>query len=246
MVLEEKANKDSATEVGAQIGQSQVKPRNNDEPAKSTGGSDGKLESEANSSTSFKVAKVIRYVSVPPVVMLVLSVVLFALKPEFFAGIPSFVMAILSLTIVPTLAYPIHRMVPKLHATGRPGQRKVAFVFTGVGYTMFFLYSIIAPTTSACRVLGIMYFLTVVALIFVNKVVGYHASGHSAGVTSPILFFIYEFGLLAVIPCVVFMVLVIWSSLKTKRHTAGQLASGIIITAACFFIALGIVTALSL
>jgi hypothetical protein len=55
------------------------------------------------------------------------------------------VLAVLSLMIIPVLAYPLQNVIPGFKGKGRDGQRKLAFIFTLFGYLAGTMSSAVSP-----------------------------------------------------------------------------------------------------
>ena len=58
----------------------------------------------------------------------VLTFLLFALRPSEFYGAANYAVAILCLTVLPLLAYPLQPYIPRYKDQGRAGQRRLAIV----------------------------------------------------------------------------------------------------------------------
>ena len=80
-------------------------------------------------------AKIIRVISIPPVMVSALIVLLSTLRSDIFTKGLQITLAFLFLAVFPVLAYPFCYFLPKLRKKGRETQRKIAFIFTGIGYT---------------------------------------------------------------------------------------------------------------
>ena len=83
------------------------------------------------------------------------------------------------------------------------------------------------------------YFLSIVILTLLNKVIKVRASGHACGIAGPLTLAVYFLGAHSVVWCAVIFAAVIWSSLVLKRHTFGELVWGGLTAVAAFFIAFG-------
>lgn len=184
------------------------------------------------------VAKGIRILSVPPVMITALVLALAALRPDMFRSGTEIVVTIVLLGFVPVLAYPVHKAVPALRGKGREEQRKLAFVFNLAGYTAAFMWALIEDVSSELVLICATYFGSVVLLTISNKLIHFRASGHASSFTGPLLLAVYLTGTKLVIPCVLIAGLVIWSSLTLKRHTIKELAGGIVICTVSFLVSL--------
>lgn len=74
----------------------------------------------------YRIAKVISYVTVVPVVAFITILLSFIYRTRCFSSTGWFVYSIIFLTIIPILAYPVHRIVPALRKGGRNSERKLA------------------------------------------------------------------------------------------------------------------------
>ena len=86
--------------------------------------------------TKEKLAGLVRVISIPPVMVTALLLILYFWGPQPFCPVGELVTTILLLGFVPVLAYPAQPLFPRYRSRGREGQRELAFVFTGVGYTI--------------------------------------------------------------------------------------------------------------
>ena len=179
-------------------------------------------------------AKIIRVLTIPPLLVSVLAVMLYMRVPEMFRGVWDLFALIMALAIVPTLAYPIQPLIPKFRDRGRAGQRALAFITSAIGYVGGFLFALIADITAELRIVFIVYFLSLLILVAFNRYSEYHASGHACGLMGPPLCAIYCLGLSWLLPCVLLGAAVAWSSLYLKRHTARELILGAMCSALAF------------
>lgn len=192
-----------------------------------------------------KAASLIRTVSIPPVMITVLIIILYITKPDIFDNIFEVILAILFLGFFPVLAYPAQSCFPEYRDEGRDGQRKLAFIFTLIGYTGALLWSLLAKVSTSLPLITTTYFLSVIMLIIINKVLHFKASGHACSFTSPAIFLIYFSGWKWGIICIVFAVLIWWSSVYLKRHTNQQLIGGMVTCLAAFGISYAILILLA-
>lgn len=143
----------------------------------------------------------------------------------------------LLLGFVPVLAYPAQPLFPHYRSKGREGQRELAFVFTGVGYAIAFLWALLAGVSPAIRTICAGYFFSALFLTLCNKGLHRRASGHACSAVGPLLFLIYYFGWWMLLPSAVIGWLVAWASVMLKRHTPMDLLWGALCSAAGFAIA---------
>lgn len=183
------------------------------------------------------MAKIIRILSVPPVVASSLFSILFVKTKNIFADVHDFLVSIFCVGVLPILSYLVHSIVPTLRKAGRNGQRKLAFVFSGIGYVIFYSYSVIKSNcTLFFRQISSAYIVSVFTLVVFNKFLNFKMSGHAASIAAPIIFLVYHLGILPSVPCSILFLLVLWASVKTRQHTIFQFLSGGICSATSFFI----------
>lgn len=184
------------------------------------------------------VAKGIRVLSVPPVMVTALLLFLSIWKPYFFRTWREIFICILLLGIVPALAYPLQKILPRWKKEGREGQRKLAFLFSLAGYTVSFLWSLTSGVGKEIQLICTTYFLSVLLLTVCNKGLHFRASGHTCSVTGPLLLLIYFVGEKCILPCIMAAGLIVWSSLVLKRHTCRELAGGAVACMIAFAVSL--------
>ncbi|MCI1722032.1 MAG: hypothetical protein LKM41_04245 [Lachnospiraceae bacterium] len=173
-----------------------------------------------------KAAKIIRVITVPPVMAGSLILILALCRKGMFRGAGDIVLAVLSLMIIPVLAYPLQNVIPGFKGKGRDGQRKLAFIFTLFGYLAGAVIGYLTHVTADLQFVLNAYLLSVLILIFFNKVLHIRASGHGCSVTGPLVLLIYFIGPVVILPCIVVACAVVWSSVLLKRHKPSDLAFG--------------------
>lgn len=175
-----------------------------------------------------KIAKIIRIITVPPIMILGLIIILSSLRKDIFQNTTQIIISIFFLGIVPILAYPLQPVLPKFKDKGREGQRKLAFILSIAGYLLAVIIGYFMGVGSNLQFIYNTYLISVILLTIINK--GFHirASGHACSATGPLLFLVYLFGFKAIVPCIIVGSLTIWASLTLKRHTKKDIAMGII------------------
>lgn len=133
------------------------------------------------------VAKIVRIITIPPFMILVLLIVLYFSEKESFAGRYDMIIAVIGLVLIPLAAYPVHRIIPVLFNGGRKKQRKLAFIFSLVGYVICFAY-VLSHGTVRIKQIFFTYFITVVMLTIFNRLLGIRVSGHAASSIAPCFF----------------------------------------------------------
>ena len=174
-------------------------------------------------------AKIIRIISVPPVMITFLLVILNTTRPDIFRNNVEVLTSIILLGIVPVLAYPFQLLLSSsLEDRGRIMQRKLAFIFSLIGYATALLWAILVHTSKELLMICATYFISVVILTFFNKVLKKRASGHACSITGPLVFLIYLVDWKLIFPCLIIAMLIFWSSLYLQRHTKTDLFYGVL------------------
>lgn len=173
-----------------------------------------------------KFAKIIRTVTVPPVLIFLLLIILFFAKDTMFTGIPQLLVSILFLMFVPIVSYPLASVIPKYKDKGREGQRDLAFILNLAGYTAAVVYGLAAHVSRGLLLIYMTYFISVVILVVFNKIIMLRASGHACCIMGPLILTVYFIGWKCVLPCAALFALIVWASLILKRHTPKELIAG--------------------
>lgn len=189
-----------------------------------------------------RIAKVIRVLSVPPVMVSALILILAFNKDGIFRNILEIVISIVLLGFVPILAYVLNGILPGFKEQGREGQRKLAFITNFIGYSAAFLWALISDVENALLLICSTYFFSVLFLTICNKIFHYRASGHACSFTGPLVLLIYFLGWKVIIPCLLIAALIIWSSIYLKRHTVKELTGGIVVCLFSFALSLFLIT----
>ncbi len=184
-------------------------------------------------------AKLIRVLTVPPVMVSVMLLILYLGKRELFGELPEVMVMVVLLGILPVLAYPAQKIIPGFRKDGREGQRKLAFIMNLIGYAAAFVWAIASKVNSGIMLICSTYFLSVIMLAVCN-LLHFKASGHACSVTGPFVILLYFMGKRFVVPVLIIASAIVWSSLALKRHTFPQLISGSIVCIVAFVISIGI------
>ena len=170
------------------------------------------------------IALIVRVISIPPVLALFMSLSVF-----IGVGLPvgDLIIMIVFLAVVPALAYPLQPFIPGFRGKGREGQRKLAFVFTGLGYAVGCLCAFLLDCHALTKEIFLAYFVSCLILTVINKVTPLHASGHAAGITGALIFpMLYVMNPLIPITCIIAYLLILASSVGLKHHTFGEFMLG--------------------
>lgn len=178
------------------------------------------------------VAKVIRVVTVPPLLITSMLLILGMSLENFCSSITEMALAVLLLGLVPVLAYPIQKILPSKGEV-REEQRNIAFMLTFAGYLCALVCSVAGRCSKELQYIIISYFISMTLLVFFNKVLHVRASGHACSVTGTLYYLSYFLGVPAVIPCIAVAAAVIWASLRLKRHTIQEIFWGAAVCLPC-------------
>ena len=176
-----------------------------------------------------KISFIIRKITVPPVFAAALLIISYIIYPHYFRSILHMLGGLAFLCILPLLAYPLQKYIPRFKDKGREGQRSLAMIFSAVGYLLGTLVAFITGAPVGLKIIYLEYLLCGIAMLVLNKGLKLKASGHACGIVGPVLLMLY---FKMYIPAVVGTLLIFpvyVSSLKTKRHTAPQLIGGSLI-----------------
>lgn len=185
-----------------------------------------------------KCAKIIRIISIPPILVSVLLAFLFIHSGAVVHNVFELVLSILFLAVIPALAYPLQKFFPAYRDKGRTGQRNLAFIFTIAGYSAGLLYAVVGKVEKGLFEIYMAYFLTCAVLLFFNKVLHQKASGHAAGIVGPLLFLIWFTGIWMIPVTLIIYGLVFWSSVALRRHTPGEFVLGTLVSLVAFAVTL--------
>lgn len=173
-----------------------------------------------------KFGKIISIITVVPLFALYVNLLLWFLTPDVYGGnVYWLLICLMCIFAVPLLAYPVSYLVPRIRKKGRDGQRKLAFIFALVGYTVGLIFCIAAKPPVGAAFILLTYFISGLVLAFFNKVLHIKASGHACGVAAPDLMLIIFLGWPA-LPSLLVLPLVFWARISIKRHKLSELFTG--------------------
>lgn len=171
----------------------------------------------------------IRKITIPPVFATLLLVLVYSFYPTHFGNIWQLFLGVIFLAVLPVLAYPMQKYIPKFKDKGRDGQRTLAMIFSFVGYLLGTIVAFACSTPDELKVVYLEYLLCGIAILIFNKVFKLKASGHTCGIVGPVLLLAYFKQYIAALAGAVLIIPVFISSVKTKRHTPKQLVGGSLI-----------------
>jgi len=184
-----------------------------------------------------KTAKVIRVITIAPFIAFILINMLYINQFKVYNNVGDYLIAVFTLVILPILAYPVQSWFNIFPSDKRRGQRKLAIIFSASGYIIGFIASILLKMSPIMKVLFFTYLLSGIFIVVFNFVFKINASGHMCGLSGPIAMIVYLFGYWYVL-LVIFLLFVVWSSLKLKRHRLSELFLGSVIPIVSLIISL--------
>ncbi|MBS4536546.1 hypothetical protein GOQ29_13050 [Clostridium sp. D2Q-14] len=181
-------------------------------------------------------AKIIRILTIAPIMALCALSILYRLCPDIFIGYFDYIASIIFLTVLPISAYPLQPFIPKFCFKGREGQRNLAIIMGVLGYLFSIVFALYFNVSKELLIIYLVYFISGIGIVLFNRILKIRASGHACGIVGPISILVYFIGLKALLG-VIIVLLVYWASLKIKRHTVSQLFWGSLIPICSLIIA---------
>ena len=171
------------------------------------------------------IAKVIRVVTVPPVMVAALLSVLF-FGANVFPTALDFCLTLFFLAVVPVLAYPVSVVVPRWRTEGQRMRRKMAFVFSIVGYVAAVAIAVARGAVPNLLYVTVVYLVSVVILTLINLLTPWHASGHACSLMGPLVLATLFIGWYAAPVAILLYAASFWASVYMKRHTVSEFVLG--------------------
>ena len=184
------------------------------------------------------LAKGVRVLTVPPLMAATLLLILRADKGYFSQG--ALYWALFFLTFLPLASYGVWAAIPPLRRRGRDAQRSLAVIFSVAGYLGVALYGVLAARPVEEQIVFFTYLISGALIALFSFVFHIKSSGHACGVSGPAAMLAYRvspwflLGYLLLIP--------VWqSSLRLKRHTAGELLLGALFPVAAMALLIAVI-----
>ncbi len=191
-----------------------------------------------------KLAKIVRIITVAPVMALLLCSVLLA-KGGAYNGLYMYFVCLFCLGVLPALAYAIEhktQIVAKRHPelSSRECMRRLAIYMSNIGYIALIVVVYTTQQPALLKEMALTYLFSGMLIYIFSIILNIDASGHSCGFIGPVVFMAYNVSwwFLSLLP--LFFILA-WSSLKLKRHTPFQVVLGALIPVFSFVLAVAIV-----
>ncbi len=186
-----------------------------------------------------KAAKLIRILTVAPIMAGIMVTLLYVKEPLYYASPFHFAAAIFFLVLMPLLAYPVAWIVPKIKAKGREGERTLAIVFAVTGYVLGTVFSLVFGGAAVETAVYLTYLLSGVAIALFSFVFHIKGSGHACGVSGPVAILSFFLGL-PYLCGYLLLGAVCRASVALKRHTRAQLVLGSAVPILAFALSCGI------
>lgn len=177
-------------------------------------------------SVSEVVSKVIRTVTVPPVIAFAMLTYFYFGTTGVFSSPGEYGLSVFFICILPALAYPV-QLILKNKFPGRDGQRTLAMFFSVAGYILGAATAFLTDSPQTLKLIYLGYLISGALILILSKCAEFKISGHAVGSAGPIAIllgfgqWVWVFGLPVILS-------VFYSSLKIKRHTKTQIICGLI------------------
>ena len=189
---------------------------------------------------ALKAAKLLRILTVPPIMALLLVTTLYlTLGTEAFAAPIRYFEAVFALVLLPVAPYLICAVIPSLRRKGRKLERSLAIVFSLLGYTMGTLFALLGGGTRVEIIVYLTYLISGALMGLLSFVFRFRASGHTCGAAGPFAMLTYALSPWWLVGYAVLIPIFI-SSIKLGRHTVSQLFAGGVVSVGALFIAIRI------
>jgi len=186
---------------------------------------DATQKTAPKSTATWRIAKTLRAVTVPPLMALCAFSSFLALS-DFYTNVWEYVAAVGFIALLPVTAYPLQLIIPHYKHQGREGQRNLAFVMCTLGYILGVIYAIIFSVGRPIFTMLLTYLLSGVSLLLVNKLFHFKASGHACGLMGPAAALAYFVGPVTLALSIPLCIGALWSSVYMKRHSLSQFIVG--------------------
>ncbi|HOL52482.1 MAG TPA: hypothetical protein PLM91_09825 [Bacillota bacterium] len=174
-------------------------------------------------------ARLIGIITAPPVMAGAAAATVRHYDPTLFGdGTTWYLVTLMLLTAIPLFSYVVAYMVPSIRATGRKGQRKLAFIVSVICYVVGAAVCLIAKAPRIVSAFFLSYLASGGLLSLINAAFKFKASGHACGFAGPVTLVSMVIGPVA-LWAFALLPLVFWARLSMKRHSKGELWSGALV-----------------
>ena len=191
-----------------------------------------------------KLAKIVRIITVAPIMALVLCSVLLA-RGDAYNALYMYFVCLFCLCVLPALSYVLEsstHIVAKRHPemSSRECMRRLAIYMSNLGYVALTVVVYATRQPLLLKEMALTYLFSGILIYIFSIILNIDASGHSCGFIGPVVFLAYNVSWWFLLLLPLFFILA-WSSLKLKRHTPFQVVLGAVIPVVCFVLAVAIV-----
>lgn len=169
-------------------------------------------------------ARIFRILSLPPLVVASFLALLFFTGYPVRLPLKQVLFALFFLAFFPLLAYPVSLLKAAWHP--RDVQRRIAFLFSGIGYLSGTVLGMVMHLNRLLIRLLIIYLISFLILLSLQRLGTVRPSGHACSITGPLIFCILFYGESWKIPVLLIYLAVLWSSVYLKRHTVREFLLG--------------------
>ena len=119
-----------------------------------------------NEETTHRLAQLVGIITTPPAMAGVAAAVVHIYDLAMFGkGVTWYLITLLLLTVIPLLSYVAAYILPSIRAMGRKGQRKLAFVISGISYVVGSITCLIAEAPRVVSLFFLSYLQPVACLL---------------------------------------------------------------------------------
>lgn len=175
-----------------------------------------------------QITKIIRVLTMPPIVAAVALSILLGTRPDIFGSVCNYFIAFFFLTVIPLPAYPLQPVLPYFKEKGRDGQRQLAIWMSVAGYIAGILTATACHVPKGLKQIYFVYLISGFLILLFNKGIKIKASGHASGVVGAMAYLFHFVGWPAFAGLIV-LAATYWASLGMKRHKLSELILGSVI-----------------
>lgn len=173
-----------------------------------------------------KAAKIIRIITVPPLLAFVMLGILYRHLGSLMGTPPQLVVSIGCLSILPACAYPIAQLKTEVRDNQREYQRNMAFIMNLCSYLAAVIYGKVTGVSAVLMWIFVSYLTAVIVLTIINHSIHIKASGHACSCVLPYLIMCYFLSGTVIAVCLILYLIEFWASVYLKRHTISEFLAG--------------------
>ena len=194
-----------------------------------------------NTTLKARTAKLLRVLTVPPLMAFMLVTTLYAaLGSEAFRTPLRYIEAVFALALLPVIPYGLCATIPAMRKRGRKLERDLGIVFSLLGYFMGLLFALLGNGTTIEKELYITYMISGALMGLLSFVFRFKASGHACGASGPFAMLACRVGW-GWLAGFALLVPIYVSSIRLGRHKLSELFAGAAVSVGALMIAIRIV-----